>query len=166
MMLDNDIMQINIIKKYMINQASKLATKLHKMYPKKFTKESLHNELLVLNAYISRCNFSINTEEAIVKSRSKKTKLYIKKPVISDEYRCYARVWDIKCIKQINKETGDYINYGRRCNHKRVESGDYCKMHNYKNTHGDYREPNVPEYLRQHFEKAYKKYGDSSLVCI
>lgn len=166
-LIKSENIQANILKRYMANQATKLATKLHKLYPNEFTELNLNHELRILNTYLDKCRVVISTDKAVAKLNEKtNTNPHKYKPaaIPDDNIRCCARVWDIKCIKTVNNKTGKYINYGRQCTRTRDGENDYCKMHLKKNSHGDYREADVPEYLREHFEKAFKKYGDSCLA--
>lgn len=148
----------------MLSQASKIAMKLHKLYGNQFTKAQMDYEVKVLNTYLDRCIINIKEPELNHKRHSEynSTEPSIKIP--NDEERCCARVWDINNLKTVSKTTGAYINYGRRCNRPRHKNNDYCKMHIKKNSHGDYRLSNVPIQLKQHFEKAVVKYGDSSII--
>jgi len=178
MELDTEILQQNIIRQYMIYQGGRIINKLHKLYPEEFNKMKMDLELEILQKYLNKCNITINTEEAInnmLSQRSKRAnKASVNRPILEDNARCCARVWDIKCIKIVDKD-GKYVNYGRRCTRPRIAKkhgdkvvylGDYCNMHKRKPSHGDFREPNVPKYLENHFENAAIRFGSGCIVHI
>lgn len=162
--IESENIQAALVRRYMLSQATKLATKLHKLYPQQFTEEALNQELLVLEAYLSKCRININTNEAVLaKKRTDAQPKPASKMELSDDERCCARVWDIKCIKQVDAN-GQYINYGSRCRRRHVGEGKYCAIHMKKNSHGDYQDTHVPQHLKDHFEKAVKKYGPACIV--
>ena len=171
--LDAEVFQENLIKRYMIYQADRIANKLNKLYPEEFREADRQLELDIIQKYISKCTITIDTEEAVkykLASQRKCNSVNVQRPIIDDAKRCCARVWDIKCIKIVTKD-GKYVNYGRRCSRPRASKLDnklsyYCDMHNKKNSHGDFREPNVPKHLETHFEKAIARFGTDCIMRI
>ena len=93
-------------------------------------KNSINNyqETLLKKIHEKYLNDNVSLEkftESFKGTNKKKTKIVIKN-YVEDEYRCHAKIWE--------------NNKGQRCNKKKIEELDYCKIHIYKRNYGRFED--------------------------
>lgn len=118
-------------------------------YEEHITTNIIDNELKYIK---SKIKFKLLSEKEFNIIYPKKSKNKKKnKLIIPSDLQCQGRVWGkITMDKDKNKI------YGCRCKNKKIKNSNYCYIHNYKLTHGNFLKP-PDKYIKYHFNSFYNK---------